>query len=91
MNIETLRSAEGVSMSGVNRLSSFMASVAAQIRAAVQVGLPVEDDAKARRTEECEQTLGPSATELWDDAPGRMTRNGLGSLEIGAGKTRVDE
>ena len=27
----------------------------------------------------------------WDDAPGRMTRNGLGSLEIGAGKTRVDE
>ncbi|WP_374617334.1 hypothetical protein [Thauera aminoaromatica] len=91
MNIETLRSAKGVSMSGVNRLSSFMASIATQIRAAIQVGVPVEDDAKARRAEENERTLGPSATELWDDAPGRMTRNGLGSLEIGAGRTRVDE
>lgn len=73
------------------KLSNTMASVATQIRAAIQVGVPVEDEAKARRTEEDEQTLGPSATELWDDAPGRMTRNGLGSLEIGAGKTRVDE
>lgn len=73
------------------KLSNTMASVAAQIRAAIQVGVPVEDDAKARRTEENERTLGRSATELWDDAPGRMTRNGLGTLEIGAGKTRVDE
>ena len=77
-------------MSGASKLSSFLASLATQIRAAIQVGVPVEDDAKARRTEERELTFGPSAAELWD-APGRMTRNGLGSLEIGAGKTRVDE
>lgn len=91
MNFETVRSAKGVSMSGINRLSSFMASIATQIRAAIQVGVPVEDGATAHRPEDCERTLGPSAAELWDDAPGRVTRNGLGSLEIGAGKTRVDE
>lgn len=69
----------------MGKLSSFMASLVTQIRAAIQVGVPVEDGAKARRAEECDLTLSP------DDAPGRMTRNGLGSLEIGAGKTRVDE
>lgn len=78
-------------MSGGNKLSSFMASVATQIRAAIQVGVPVEDGAEARRTDVGGPTIGPSAPELWDDAPGRMTRNGLGSLEIGAGKTGVDE
>ncbi|WKZ13677.1 MAG: hypothetical protein QY320_06880 [Gammaproteobacteria bacterium] len=74
----------------VSKLSSFMASIATQIRAAIQVGVPFEDDVKARRSEECVNTLDPSATEC-DEAPGRMTRNGLGSLEIGAGNTRVDE
>lgn len=78
-------------MSVISSLSSFMASVATQIRAAIQVGVPVEDGAKERRTEVGEPTFGGSAAELWDDAPGRMTRNGLGSLEVGAGKTRVDE
>ena len=78
-------------MSGVSKLSSFMANVAIQIRAAFQAGIQVDDDATARRTEKCELTLGMSTAEFWDDAPGRMTRNGLGSLEIGAGKTRVDE
>lgn len=77
-------------MCEVSKLSSFMASVATQIRAAIQVGVPFEDDAKARRYEECVKTLDPSSAEC-DEAPGRMTRNGLGSLEIGAGKTRVDE
>jgi len=79
-------------MSGVSKLSSFMTSVATQVRAAIQVGVSVEDNAKSRRPEECELTLDPSAAEIWDDdAPGRMTRTGLGSLEIGTGKTRVDE
>jgi hypothetical protein len=78
-------------MSGVSKLSSFIAGVGTQIRAAIQVGVPMEDGAKARRTEVGEPTFGGSAPEPWDDAPGRMTRNGLGSLEIGAGKTRVDE
>ena len=74
-----------------NVLSSFMASVATQVRAAMHVGVPVDDTAEARRTDECEPTLRSPEVQGWDDAPGRMTRNGLGSLEIGAGKTRVDE
>lgn len=74
-----------------NLLSSFMASVATQVRAAMQVGVPVDDTPEARRTDECKPTLQPAEVQGWDDAPGRMTQNGLGSLEIGAGKTRVDE
>jgi hypothetical protein len=77
-------------MSGIGKLSSFMASLATQVRAAIHVGVPVDDAAGARQTDACEPTLGLSDAQ-WDDAPGRMTRNGLGSLEIGAGKTRVDE
>lgn len=75
----------------LKRLSSFIACVATQIRAAIQVGVPVEDGAKARRNDVGQPTFDLAAAEPWDDAPGRMTRNGLGSLEIGAGKTRVDE
>ncbi len=78
-------------MSPVGGLSSFMLSFATQLRAAIHIGLPFEDSAEAHRPAECELTLGAPETQLWDDAPGRMTRNGLGSLEIGAGKTRVDE
>ena len=80
-------------MSRISKLSSFMASLATQIRAVLQLGLPVDDAvAGSRRVDECEPTLGLSEAQRWDDAFfGRMTRNGLGSLEIGAGKTRVDE
>jgi len=79
-------------MSAIGKLSSFMASLATQIRAAIHVCAPVDDTAAGvRQTDACEPTIGLSDTQLWDDAPGRMTRNGLGSLEIGAGKTRVDE
>ena len=78
-------------MSGTNKLFSFIASVATQVRAAIHVGVPVDDAAGARQTDACEPTTGLSDAQTWDDAPGRMTRNGLGSLEIGAGKTRVDE
>lgn len=78
-------------MSGIRKLSSFMASLATQVRAAIHVGVPADDGAGAHRTNACELTPGPSEAQVWDDAPGRMTRNGLGSLEIGAGKTRVEE
>ena len=78
-------------MSGISKLSSFMASLATQVRAAIHVGVPVDVAAGARQTDACEPALGLSDVQEWDDAPGRMTRNGLGSLEIGAGKTRVDE
>lgn len=79
-------------MSEANKLVSFIASVAAQVRAAIHVGIPMDDTgAGARGADERELTGVLSDAQLLDDAPGRMTRNGLGSLEIGAGKTRVDE
>lgn len=78
-------------MSVIGELLCFTASLATQLRAAIQVGVPVDDNAWARRTDACEPTFGLSDAQSWDDAPGRMTRNGLGSLEIGAGKTRIDE
>lgn len=78
-------------MSGFGKLSSFMASIATQVRAAIHVGVAAEDSEEARRPDAYELTLGPFEAQVWDDAPGRMTRNGLGSLEIGAGKSRIDE
>jgi hypothetical protein len=78
-------------MSGISKLSSFMASVATQVRAAIHVGIPTDDEAGLRRADTCELTLSSLNAQVWDDVPGRMTRNGLGSLEIGAGKTMVNE
>ena len=80
-------------MSGISKLSNFLASLAAQVRAAaIGVGVPADDvTAGRRRTDEFKGRFGPSDAQRWDDAPGRVTRNGLGSLEIGAGKTRIDE
>ena len=83
---------EGRLMSGISRLLDLLAGIATQVRAAIEVGVPVDATVVgASRTGEFEPMLGPSEAQLWDDAPGRMTRNGLGSLEIGSGKTRVDE
>ena len=47
-------------MSGIGKLSSFMASLATQVRAAIHVGVPVDDAAGARQTDACEPTLGLS-------------------------------
>ena len=88
----TSESRAGRSMFGISRLSNFMASLATQVRAAIHVGIPLRDTGVgARGIEEPERARRLSDAQLWDDAPGRMTRNGLGSLEIGAGKTRIDE
>ncbi|MBX9865200.1 MAG: hypothetical protein K2Y42_20855 [Hyphomicrobium sp.] len=78
-------------MSGKSRLSSFLASLATQVRAAIHVGVPADDASGKRQSNAFESTLGLADAQQWDDAPGRMTRNGLGSLEVGAGKTRVEE
>jgi hypothetical protein len=78
-------------MSEIGKLPSFMASIATQVRAAIHAGVAAEDGAEARRPDACELMPSPLDAQVWDDAPGRMTRNGLGSLEIGAGKSRIDE
>jgi len=79
-------------MSRVSKLSSFLACVATQVRAAIVIGVPVDDtQTESGRTDGLATTRDRSDSLMWDDAPGRITRNGLGSLEIGAGKTRVEE
>jgi hypothetical protein len=79
-------------MFGPNDLRTFIASLAAQVRAAIRVGIPKDDlETGARRPDGHGPTRGLSEDHVWNDAPGRMTRNGLGSLEIGAGETRIDE
>jgi hypothetical protein len=77
-----------------NWLSEFFGSLRTQISAAFAVGLP-EDDAGASVEpgggQDGDDGVGPArlatgdpARRFGDDAPGYMTSNGLGSLEVGA-------
>ena len=79
-------------MPGISKLSGLLASIATQVRAAIEVGVSVDETVAGENwIDKCEPKFDLLEVQLWDDAPGRMTRNGLGSLEIGAGKTQVDE
>lgn len=79
-------------MPGSKMLSNLIANLVTQVRAAIEVGVPVDDTVeRSRRTAELGPTIDSPEEHRWDDALGRMTRNGLGSLEIGAGKTRIEE
>jgi len=84
-----------------NWLSEFFGSLRTQISAAFTVGLPL-DDARASGEpgagQDGDDELGPGrsaarepARRYRDDAPGYMTRNGLGSLEVGAFRDRIGE
>ena len=83
-----------------NRWSEFFGSLRTQISAAFAVGLPA-DDARAPvesgAGQESDDELGERsaardpARRVRDDAPGYMTRNGLGSLEVGAFRDRTGE
>ncbi len=84
-----------------NRWSEFFGSLRTQIGAAFAVGLPVDEARSSGEPgagQEGEDGLGwrPSAPRdpvgrFRDDAPGYMTRNGLGSLEVGAFRDRTGE
>lgn len=83
-----------------NWLSEFFGSLRTQISAAFAVGLPA-DDARASVEPGAGQDGDDELVErsaardrvrrLRDDAPGYMTRNGLGSLEVGAFRDRTGE
>jgi hypothetical protein len=84
-----------------NRWSEFFGSLRTQISAAFAVGLPA-DEARASGEPDAGQegddglgsgrsAAGDPARRFRDDAPGYMTRNGLGSLEVGAFKDRTGE
>lgn len=83
-----------------NCLSEFFDSLRTKISAAFAVGLPA-DDARASvepgaGQEGDDELVERSAARdrarrVRDDAPGYMTRNGLGSLEVGAFRDRTGE
>ena len=83
-----------------NWLSEFFDSLRTKISAAFAVGLPA-DDARASvepgaGQEGDDELVERSAARdrarrVRDDAPGYMTRNGLGSLEVGAFRDRTGE
>lgn len=75
------------------RWSGFVASVLTQVRAALVVGLPAEHEPGADSG--CAAGLGDQPTRrairALDDYAGHQTRNGLGSLDVGAGRSRIGE
>jgi hypothetical protein len=75
----------------MDKVRAFVDSVSMQLQVALDVGLTAGVDASPSAADD--RMLTPTLRHVdWsDEAPGRMTRNGLGSLEIGSGKTRVDE
>ena len=78
-------------MSVLRGLHAFFDSFAMQLEVAMRNGLSADSQCSSRGVEEASLTFTPLHEDVSDDAVGRMTRNGLGSLEIGAGKTRIDD
>ena len=79
-----------------NSLSDFFGSVVTQVRAAFAVGVVSQGDAlQAERLIDADfkglldgdpMVVGNPSSRYSNDAPGYITRNGLGSLEVGASK-----
>lgn len=79
-------------MVGIKMLLKFLSNAAVQVRAAMEVGLSSDDASKGERQfDEREPAIALYGEERHKFSKGRMTRNGRGSLEVGAGKTRVNE
>jgi hypothetical protein len=81
-----------------NRWSELFGSLRTQIRAALAVGLPA-DEARRSGDPDADQEdegglvrgrsgAGDAARRYREDSPGYVTRNGLGSLEVGAFRDR---
>ena len=64
-----------------NFLSDFFGSIATQVRAAFAVGVVSEEDAQ---TPEDQSAARNSADRFICEGPGYLTKNGYGSLEVGA-------
>ena len=74
-------------------LSGFLTTMWMQIRACLVVGLPEEDEPRSGAAPEV-NSGGPQnhyAIRSLDDYAGYQTRNGLGSMDIGGGRSRIDE
>ena len=74
-------------------LSGLLSSMWTQVRAGLAVGLPAEDESRLGAGTEagaCNQLMRHAVRSL-DDYAGYQTRNGLGSMNIGGGGSRIDE
>jgi len=72
--------------------SGFFASVWTQVCAALVVGVPSEDvSRRASGREATGAKPAHRAIRSLDDYAGYLTSNGLGSLDIGGGRSRVGE
>lgn len=71
----------------------FLTSVWTQVRSALVVGLPAEDEFRSGAAPEVNSEGPPTrlAIRSLDDYAGYQTRNGLGSMDIGGGSVRIDE
>ena len=78
-------------MTAFESLSDFLADLWMRVRAAAANGFPQERPGGSDASAESATSKNSWMAGLTNKSPGRMTRNGLGNLEIGAGKTRVDE
>ena len=85
----------------LSRWSDFLGSLRMQVCAALAVGLPADevrqtgDEDEARRGESGRSpgrsAAGTTARRYTDGSPGYLTRNGLGSLEVGAFRDRPSD
>ncbi len=84
-----------------SRWSEFLGSLRTQLRAALAVGLPADEAARPGdlgADEDVEAGVGrkrsgtgDAGRRYRDDSPGYLTRNGRGSLEVGAFRDRPSD
>lgn len=76
-----------------DKLSAFATHVWTQIRAGVAVGLPDVDGPSSGTGPDEEASVAPTRRAIGSagNYSGRLTRNGLGSLDIGGGRSGLDE
>ena len=76
-----------------DKLSGFLASMWTQIRAGVAVGLPDVDRPSSGTWSDEEAGVVATRRVILSSGnySGRLTRNGLGSLDIGGGRSGIDE
>lgn len=76
-----------------DKLSGFLTSMWTQIRAGVVVGIPSDFVSHVGAVPEVKSEGSPTrhAIRSLDDYAGYQTRNGLGSLDIGGGRSRIED
>ena len=74
-------------------LYAFLTNLLTQIRAGVVVGLPVGDECRSGAAPEVnsERPTNRHVIRSLDDYSGFLANSGLGSMDIGGGRSHIDE